>query len=77
MDELISKKKRRLLIFENGYRSVGEEGTFLTNSLTSPFTEVDLTNATEEEFNKVRAKPHDEKFIKKIKDRIDSEAKNK
>ena len=62
--------KKRLFIFSNGQRSTAIGNAMLMPARTELIEEIDLADATEEEFNKIRGNPHEDIFLKKVKDKI-------
>lgn len=62
--------RRKVLVFQNGYRSVIEgNGLTIAPSPEMPFTEVDMDEATEEEFREIKRNPHRQDLLDNVKNR--------
>lgn len=67
--------KKALLKFPSGHRFITEGGLSIEFNGYPPDEEIDLSDADEEEFQTIRNNPHNNKLIKKVKDRIDKKVK--
>jgi hypothetical protein len=64
-------KKKRLFIFDDGFRSMSA-GNIMVSSRGGSLVEiVDLTDADEGDLTQISANLHNDKFIKKVTDKID------
>lgn len=63
--------KKTLFKFPSGHRFVTTGGIQIEFNGYSPDENIDLTDATEEEFKKIRTNTHDDKYINDIIKKID------
>jgi hypothetical protein len=71
------ESRKRVIIFDNGSRRVVDGSLYFSDTGTKPTEEIDLTDTTDQEFNTISANPHNDKFIKKVTDRIDKVKKER
>lgn len=70
-------KKRTLFKFSDGSRSVSIGNIMIAPGKGELLELVDLTGLNEIEFEKIKAKPNDDKFIKNTINRIDKVKKDR
>ena len=57
---------KKIYVFPDGARSVSTGGIYISNTIDTPSEVIDISEATEEEFHRIRKNPKDQKLINEL-----------